>query len=103
MQQCRKQQQQQPFYGPFCVTTWMSQCQKRTSGLYGVKGRLTEADTPTIRLGATPSGLTSAVNYGELCSEREEHLRGQFFGCCGVGDFAASSHKKQGKSQQRIS
>jgi len=23
-------------------------------------GRLTEADTPTIRLGATPSGLTSA-------------------------------------------
>jgi len=25
------------------------------------KGRLTEADTPTIRLGATPSGLTSAT------------------------------------------
>jgi len=25
------------------------------------KGRLTEADTPTIRLGATPSGLTSAL------------------------------------------
>jgi len=24
------------------------------------KGRLTEADTPIIRLGATPSGLTSA-------------------------------------------
>jgi len=24
------------------------------------KGRLTDADTPTIRLGATPSGLTSA-------------------------------------------
>jgi len=24
------------------------------------KGRLTEADTPTIRLGGTPSGLTSA-------------------------------------------
>jgi len=24
------------------------------------KGRLAEADTPTIRLGATPSGLTSA-------------------------------------------
>jgi len=24
------------------------------------KGRLTEADTPTIRQGATPSGLTSA-------------------------------------------
>jgi len=25
------------------------------------KGRLTEADTPTLRLGATPSGLTSAL------------------------------------------
>jgi len=24
------------------------------------KGRLTDADTPTVRLGATPSGLTSA-------------------------------------------
>ena len=27
------------------------------------KGRLTEADTPTIRLGATPSGLTSAHRH----------------------------------------
>jgi len=27
------------------------------------KGRLTEADTPTIWLGATPSGLTSAHLY----------------------------------------
>jgi len=26
------------------------------------KGRLKEADTPTIRLGATPSGLTSATS-----------------------------------------
>jgi len=26
------------------------------------KGRLTEADTPTIRLGATPSGLTIISN-----------------------------------------
>jgi len=38
----------QPFYGPFSGTTRMSQCQK-TSGW--CKGRLTEADTPTIRLG----------------------------------------------------
>jgi len=46
----------------------VSQCQKRTSGLYGAredwtlrcKGRLTEADTPTIWLGATPSEITSA-------------------------------------------
>jgi len=27
------------------------------------KGRLTEADTPAIRLGTTPSGLTSAHLY----------------------------------------
>jgi len=27
---------------------------------FWTKGRLTEADTPTIPLGATPSGLTSA-------------------------------------------
>jgi len=24
----------QPFYGPFSGTTWVSRCQKRTSGLY---------------------------------------------------------------------
>jgi len=27
------------------------------------KGRLTEADTPTMRLGATPSGLTSTHHH----------------------------------------
>jgi len=41
----------QPFYGPFSRTTWVS---------WWCKGRLTEADTPTIWLGTTPSGLTSA-------------------------------------------
>jgi len=28
----------QPFYGPFSGTTWVSWCQKRTSGLYGARG-----------------------------------------------------------------
>jgi len=28
----------QPFHGPFSGTTWVSQCQKRTSGLYGARG-----------------------------------------------------------------
>ena len=51
--------QPQPFYGPFCGTTQMSRCQKRTWTLW-CKGRLTEADTPTIQLGATLSGLSSA-------------------------------------------
>ena len=45
----------QPFYSPFSGTTRVSRCQTRTSGLYSAM-----ANTPTIRLGATPSGLTSA-------------------------------------------
>ena len=49
----------QPFYGPFSGTIRVSRCQKRTWTLQ-CKGRLTEADTLTIHLGATPSGLTSA-------------------------------------------
>jgi len=47
----------QPFYGPFSPgepvpeeNFWTLWC----------KGRLAEADTPTIWLGATPTGLTSA-------------------------------------------
>jgi len=32
-----------------------------------VKARLTEADTPTIRLGDTPSGLTSAHLHHPPC------------------------------------
>jgi len=51
----------QPFYGPFSGTTWVSRCQKRTSGLYGAREDLTEADTPTIRMGATPSGLVTSA------------------------------------------
>ena len=46
----------QPFYGPFSRTTRVSWCQKSTSGLYGAR----EADTPTIWMVATPSGLSSA-------------------------------------------
>jgi len=49
----------QTFYGPISMTIRVSRCQKRTSGLW-CKGRLTEADTLAIQLGATPSRLTSA-------------------------------------------
>ena len=48
-----------PFYGPFSGTTHVSQCQKRTSGLYGTRED-EQRQTPTSRLGATPSGLTSS-------------------------------------------
>jgi len=50
----------QPFYGPFSGTTQVSRCQKRNLWNLWCKRRSTEADTPTIRLGTTPSGLTSA-------------------------------------------
>ena len=50
--------QTQPFYGPFSGTTRVSRCQKKSFWILWRKVRLTEADTPTIRLGATPSGLT---------------------------------------------
>ena len=49
-----------PFYGPFSGTTQVSLCQKRNFWTLWCKGRLTEAGTQTIRLCATPSGLTSA-------------------------------------------
>jgi len=39
------------------------------------KGRLTEADTPTIRLGATPSGLTSAHLHHPQCQNIEENSK----------------------------
>ena len=48
----------QPFYSPFSGTTRVNRCQNFWT--LWCKGRLTEADKPSIRLGATPSGLTSA-------------------------------------------
>jgi len=41
----------------------VSQCQKRTSGLYGAREDCTEADTQTIRLGATPSRTSPPFFY----------------------------------------
>jgi len=52
----------QPFYGRFSGTTRVSRCQENFWTLW-CKGRLTEADTPTIWLGAIPSRLTSAHLY----------------------------------------
>jgi len=45
---------------PFSGTTQVSRCQKKNFWTLWCKGRLTEADTLTIRLDTTPSGLTSA-------------------------------------------
>jgi len=39
------------FYGPFPGTTWVSQCQnKKSSEIFMVQGKITEADAPTIWL-----------------------------------------------------
>jgi len=47
----------QPFYGSF---SWGETVPEENFWTLWCKERLTEADTPTIRLDATPSGLTSA-------------------------------------------
>jgi len=50
----------QPFYGPFSGTTRVEPVPEENFWTLWCKGRLTDADTQTIRLGANPSGLTSA-------------------------------------------
>jgi len=50
----------QPFYSPFSRTTQGESVSEENFWILWCKGRLMEADTPTIQLGATPSGLTSA-------------------------------------------
>jgi len=55
----------QPFYGPFPGPPGKPVPEENFWTLW-CKGRLREADTPTIRLGATPSGLTSAVSTSTI-------------------------------------
>jgi len=50
----------QPFYGPFLRDHPGEPVPEENFWTLWCKGRLTEADTLTIRLGAIPSGLTSA-------------------------------------------
>jgi len=50
----------QPFYGHFFRDHLGEPMPEENFWTLWCKGRLTEADTPTIRLGATPSGLISA-------------------------------------------
>jgi len=50
----------QPFYGPFFRDHLGEPVPEENFWALWCKGRLTEADTLTIRLGATPSVLTSA-------------------------------------------
>jgi len=50
----------QPFYGPFFQDHPGEPVPEENFWTLWCKERLTEADTPTIWLGATPSGLTSA-------------------------------------------
>jgi len=50
----------QPFYSPFFGDQPGELVPEENFWTLWCTGRLTEADTLTIRLGATPSGLTSA-------------------------------------------
>jgi len=50
----------QPFYGPFFQNHPGEPVSEEDFWTLSCKGRLTDADTHTIRLGATPSRLTSA-------------------------------------------
>jgi len=50
----------QPFYGPFSGTARGEPVPEENFWTLWCKERLTEANTLTIRLGATPSGLTIA-------------------------------------------
>ena len=50
----------QPFYGRSSGTTWGEPVPEENFWTLWCNGKLTEADTQTIRLGATPSGLSSA-------------------------------------------
>jgi len=36
------------------------------------KGRLTEADTPTIQLGTTPSGLTTNLHHPRINQKKQQ-------------------------------
>jgi len=54
------------FYGPFSGTTRWADVEKNFWTSW-CKARLTEADTPTIWLGATPSGLSSAHLHHPPC------------------------------------
>jgi len=51
----------QLFYDPFSGATRVSRCPKEEIFFWttSLQGKITQADTPTIRLGATPSGLIS--------------------------------------------
>ena len=60
MAQTPKTEPPQLFYGPFSGTTPGQPVPEENFWTLWYNGRLTEADTLTIRLGATPSGPTSA-------------------------------------------
>jgi len=55
------------FYGPFSgATRVIEPVPEESFWTLWCKGRLTDADTPTSRLGVTPSGLTSGIPFGTI-------------------------------------
>ena len=64
----------QPFYGPFFRDHPGEPVLEENFWTLWCKGRLTEADTPTTRLGATPSRLTSAHLHHPIFTDRMPFL-----------------------------
>jgi len=64
----------QPFYGHFFMTTRGEPVPEENFWTLWRKGRLTEADTQTIRLCATPSGLASVQLHHALIFYRLDAL-----------------------------
>jgi len=65
--------QPQPFYSPFSGTTQGEPVPEENFWTLWCKGKLTEADTPTIRLGATPSAKPFSVSYKPQ-NHRQSHM-----------------------------
>ena len=78
----------QPFYGPFFQDHPGQPVPEENFWTLWCKGRLTEAETLTIRLGATPAGLTSAhlhhppIFYTEKLNLTNKQLLGLIICVC---------------------
>ena len=68
------------------------------------KGRLTEADTPTIRLGATPSRLTSAhLHHPHPRNKKYQPPSGHFLRETLILDSNSNKQKKVTQTQSQTS
>ena len=72
----------QPFYGPFLGLCWWAGARRNLVMDFLEQGKITEADTPTIRLGASASGL---ISYPPPSSP---HFHARCPSCCNPPDLS---------------